>query len=156
MRALTISKHGGLDRIELRDDVPQPELRRPDDVRIRIRAAALNHLDLFVVGGLPGVEIVPPWPLGADGCGVIDAVGPGAGALAVGDYVAINPGLSDRTCEYCARGEQSLCVRFGILGEHHPGTLAEFTVVPAVNVRAIPGTVDPAQAAAFTLVTLTA
>jgi NADPH:quinone reductase-like Zn-dependent oxidoreductase len=156
MRALTISSHGGLDRLEVRDDVPVPELRRPDDVRVRIRAAALNHLDLFVVGGLPGVTIVPPWPLGADGCGVIDAVGNDVGDLIPGDYVVINPGLSDRTCEYCQQGEQPLCPRFGILGEHFPGTLAEYVVVPAANVRTIPATIEPEAAAAFLLVTLTA
>jgi len=156
VRALTISSHGGLDRIELRDDLPMPELRRPDQVRVRVRAAALNHLDLFVVRGLPGVSIVPPWPLGADACGIIDAVGAEAGACAVGDYVVINPGISDRSCEYCRQGEQSLCVRFGILGEHLPGTLADYVVVPAANVRTIPAAVPTEQAAAFTLATITA
>ena len=76
MQALTISSHGGLDRLELRNDLPMPELRRPGDVRLRVRAAALNRLDLFVVEGLPGVTITPPWVLGADASGVIDAVGP--------------------------------------------------------------------------------
>jgi len=138
VRALTISSHGGLDRIELRDDLPSPALRRPDDVRIRVRAAALNHLDLFLIGGLPGVTITPPWTLGADACGTIDAVGDEVTGVSVGDYVVVNPGLSDRTCEYCRAGEQPLCPRFGILGEHFPGTMAEYLVVPAANVRAIP------------------
>ena len=155
MRALTISSHGGLDRLEVRD-MPTPELKQPGDVRVRIRAAALNHLDLFVVGGLPGVTITSPWPLGADGCGVVDAVGAEAGGLIEGDYVTINPGISDRTCEYCREGEQPLCPRFGILGEHFPGTIAEYVVVPAVNLRTIPTTIEPERAAAFLLVTLTA
>jgi NADPH:quinone reductase-like Zn-dependent oxidoreductase len=64
--------------------------------------------------------------------------------------------VSDRTCEYCREGEQPLCPRFGILGEHRPGTFAEYVVVPAANVRAIPSTVPVEQAAAFTLSTLTA
>jgi NADPH:quinone reductase-like Zn-dependent oxidoreductase len=68
----------------------------------------------------------------------------------------INPGISDRTCEYCRAGEQSLCVRFGILGEHYPGTIAEYVVVPAANVRAIPSSIPAPVAAAFTLATLTA
>jgi NADPH:quinone reductase-like Zn-dependent oxidoreductase len=155
VQALTISSHGGLDRIELRDDVPAPELRNPNDVRIRVRAAALNHLDLFMVGGLPGATITAPWILGADACGVVDAVGPAAG-LSVGDYVIVNPGLSDRTCAYCLEGEQPLCPRFGILGEHFPGTMAELVVVPAANVRVIPESIPPEQAAAFSLATLTA
>jgi NADPH:quinone reductase-like Zn-dependent oxidoreductase len=83
-------------------------------------------------------------------------VGSDAGSIAVGDYVVINPGLSDRTCEYCKDGEQPLCPRFGLLGEHFPGTLAEYLVIPAANVRKIPTTITPEEAAAFTLATLTA
>ena len=98
MRALTISAHGGLEALELRADLPIPELRAPTDVRVRIHDAALNHLDLFVVGGLPGVTITPPWIMGADGAGVIDAIGSDVRDVAVGDRVVINPGISDRTC----------------------------------------------------------
>jgi NADPH:quinone reductase-like Zn-dependent oxidoreductase len=156
VQALTISAHGGLDRIELRDDLPVPELRASSDVRVRMTAAALNHLDLLVVGGMPGVSIRAPWILGADGCGVIDQVGSDAGGLRVGDLVMINPGISDRSCEYCKAGEQSLCLRFGILGEHHPGTMAEYLIVPAANVRRVPASVTDIEAAAFTLATLTA
>ncbi len=123
-----------------------------------MRAAALNHLDVWMLGGLPGVAIRPPWTLGADGCGVVDKLGPEtAGAPArVGDYVVINAGISCRRCEFCLRGEHSLCVKFGLLGEHFPGTLAEYVVVPATNVRAIPAGMKPESAAAFTLATLTA
>ena len=156
MRALTISSHGELDRIEVRDDLPVPEIERPTDVRVRVRAGALNHLDLFVVRGLPGVSISAPWPLGGDACGTVDAIGASVTGLTVGDLVVVNPGLSDRTCEYCRDGEQPLCPRFGILGEHLPGTLAEYVVVPAVNLRTIPRATPIAEAAAFTLATLTA
>jgi NADPH:quinone reductase-like Zn-dependent oxidoreductase len=156
VRALTISTHGELDRIEVRDDLPIPEVRRSVDVRVRVHAAALNHLDLFVVHGLPGVSITPPWPLGADACGVIEAIGDEVTGLHVGDYVVVNPGLSDRTCEFCLEGEQPLCPRFGILGEHFPGTISEYIVVPAANLRAIPASIPADVAAAFTLVTLTA
>jgi NADPH:quinone reductase-like Zn-dependent oxidoreductase len=156
MRALTISGHGGLDRLELRDDLPTPELRAPTDVRVRIRAAALNHLDLFVVEGLPGVNVTAPWIMGADGAGIVDAVGSAATDVRVGDAVIINPGISDRSCEFCLAGEQPLCPRFRLLGEHLPGTMAEYVVVPAANVRAIPASVPAATAAAFPLATLTA
>lgn len=156
MQALTISEHGGLDRIELRDDMPVPTLGSATDVRLRMRAAALNHLDLFVVAGLPGVTIRAPWILGADGCGVIDQVGSGVAGLREGERVVINPGISDRSCEYCIAGEQPLCPRFGILGEHFPGTLTEYVVVPAANVRTIPDGISDAEAAAFSLATITA
>jgi NADPH:quinone reductase-like Zn-dependent oxidoreductase len=156
MRALTISAHGGLDQLEVRDDLAPPEIRRPNDVRIRVRAAALNHLDLFVVAGLPGVTITPPWILGGDAVGVVESVGDAVGSVRPGDRVVVNAGLSDRTCEYCREGEQPLCPRFGLLGEHFPGTLAELLVIPETNVRTIPETIDDAHAAAFTLAALTA
>ena len=156
MRALVINAHGGLERLEYRNDVPEPELRQPTDVRVRVRAAALNHLDLFVFAGLPGITIRPPWILGADATGEVESVGGAVRDVAVGDRVIINPGISDRTCEYCLAGEHPLCLRFGILGEHHPGTLAEYVVVPAANVRRIPPEITDISAAAFTLATLTA
>ena len=155
MRGLTISAHGDLRQVELRDDLAVP-VAGDGEVRVRMRAAALNHLDLFVVQGLPGVTIAPPWILGSDGAGVIESLGAGVAGVRVGDTVVINPGTSDRTCEYCRAGEQPLCLAYGILGEHRPGTLAEYVVVPAVNVRAIPATIPIENAAAFGLATLTA
>jgi NADPH:quinone reductase-like Zn-dependent oxidoreductase len=156
VQALTISSHGGLDRLEFRDDLPIPEITRSTDVRIRVRAAALNHLDLFLIAGLPGVTITPPWVVGADAAGIIDAVGSDVAGVSAGEYVVVNPGISDRTCEYCMAGEQPLCPRYGILGEHLPGTMSEYLVVPAANVRAIPTNISAESAAAFTLATLTA
>ena len=159
MRGLTISSHGGLDQLEYRTDLPKPEPKR-GEIRVRVKAAALNHLDLFVVGGMPGLKITPPWILGGDATGVVEAIGDLSGStdnkLQVGDSVIINPGISDYSCEYCLAGEHSLCVKFGILGEHHPGTLAEYIVVPARNARSIPRDKPVEQAAAFTLATLTA
>ena len=157
MRALTISSHGGLDAIEYRTDLPVPE-PGAGEVRVRVRAAALNHLDIWMLRGLPGVTIKPPWPLGADGTGVVDKLGAGVSDThaRVGDHVVINPGVSCRRCEFCMRGEHSLCVSFGLVGEHFPGTLAEYVIVPATNIRAIPGETSAEVAAAFTLATLTA
>ena len=156
MRALTISAHGGLEQLEYRTDVAEPQLRGADDVLIRIRAAALNHLDLFVIEGLPGVVITPPWIMGGDGAGVVEDVGSAVRGIRPGDRVIINGGISDRTCEYCVKGEQSLCVRYKMLGEHLPGTIADYLVVPAANVRIVPPSVPWDLAAAFTLATLTA
>jgi NADPH:quinone reductase-like Zn-dependent oxidoreductase len=156
MRALTISAHGGLEQIEYHDDLSVPELTGAADVRIRMTAAALNHLDLFLLEGLPGVTITPRWILGADGTGVVESIGSEVSSVAIGDHVVINPGISDRSCDYCLAGEQPLCPRFGLLGEHRPGVMAEYVVVPAANVRRIPQTADSAEAAAFTLATLTA
>jgi len=153
-----------LERLEYRTDLPEPVVTNDTDVRVRVYAAALNHLDLFVLGGLPGVTIVPPWIMGADAAGIVDQVGSEVRGVAVGSFVIINPGLSDGTCPYCRAGEHSLCPRFQLLGEHRPGTFAEYVVVPAVNVRAVPapaqdmvrGERAAAEAAAFSLVTITA
>jgi NADPH:quinone reductase-like Zn-dependent oxidoreductase len=156
VRALTIDAHGELDQLHFRTDAPTPELAAPDDVRIRVCAAALNHLDLWVVKGVPGVHIAPGWILGSDCAGVVDATGAEVNSVRVGDHVTVNPGVSDRTCEYCLTGDNPLCLKYAILGEHRPGTLAEYLVVPAANVLPIPASVSFATAAAFPLTTLTA
>ena len=156
MRGLTIAANGGLEQLELRDDLPAPEVRAATDVRIRVRCAALNHLDLFVLAGLPGASVAAPWIVASDACGFVDATGADVTNVSAGDYVVVNPGISDRTCDYCRAGEHSLCLKYRILGEHVPGTAAEYLVVPAANVRVIPRDLDPAVAAAFPLATLTA
>ena len=158
MRAWVIRATGSLDRIELTDVPPAAATPGPGDVRVGIRAAALNRLDLHVVQGLP-LEYRFPHILGADGAGVVEAVGRDVAALRPGDRVMLNPGIADYSCEYCRAGEHSLCLNYRLLGEHVPGTLTESVVVPAQNVAVIPTLVPPlgwAEAAAFSLVTLTA
>ena len=155
MRALTISEHGGTDKLEFRTDIAIPE-PSAGEVRVRLHAAALNHLDVFTLAGLPGINIMPPWVMGADGAGVIDKVGTGVTSISVGDRVVINPGISDRACEFCTRGEQSMCVKFRLLGEHLPGTFADYVSLPHQNVRRIPDAVPFDTAAAYLLATLTA
>jgi NADPH:quinone reductase-like Zn-dependent oxidoreductase len=156
VRALTISAHGGLEQLHLRDDLPMPGLRASTDVRIQVRAAALNHIDLFALAGLPGMRIVAPFVVGSDACGIVDATGTDVRNVARGDLVIVNPGISDRTCAYCESGDHPLCLKFKVLGEHLPGTAAEYLVLPAANLRAIPRGMEPTVAAAFPLATLTA
>src|SRR5881628_1141022 len=159
MRASVIRATGSFDQIQLTDvPDPSPGPLGPRDVRVAIRAAALNHLDLFVVRGLPH-EYRYPHILGADGAGAVEAVGAQVRSVRPGDRVMINPGIPDDSCVYCRAGEHSLCLNYGILGEHLPGTLAQAIVVPEQNVAVIPTLPMPltwAEAAAFSLVTLTA
>ncbi len=155
MRALALGGVGGLDQLAVRD-VPEPALRSAADVLVRVRAAALNHLDLFVARGLPGASQVFPHIVGSDAAGIVEAVGPAVRAVAPGDRVMINPGISCGTCQACLEGDESLCRSFQLLGEHLPGTIAEFVVVPEANVVAVPETMPLERAAAFSLVTLTA
>jgi len=115
---------------------PEPATR---EVRVSMRIAALNHLDLWVSRGLPKPKHLPHIA-GADGAGVVDAVGDGVSSVAVGDEVTINPSLSCGSCAACLAGDIVFCPSFGILGEHHSGTLAEQVVVPARNVIGRPST----------------
>ncbi len=157
MRAVTFRAFGGPEQL-LVDELSEPVLNSPDSVRVRIRAAALNRLDLWVLGGIPGSRVQPGWPLGSDGAGEVESVGSAVTGVRPGDRVVINPGVVDRACqcEYCRDGDQPLCLSYGILGEHLPGTLAEYVVVPEANVHVIPPSLPWDVAAAFPLATLTA
>ncbi len=161
MRALVMRGHGDLSQLQLAD-VARPTLSSPDDVIVRLHAAALNHLDLWTLRGLPGLSLDLPHTLGGDGAGVIEEVGVRVRHVAPGDRVLFNPGISCYACEYCHAGEQSLCIAYKLLGEHLAGTLAEYVRVPSQNVRLIPDLPPPheavswGEAAAFSLVTLTA
>jgi NADPH:quinone reductase-like Zn-dependent oxidoreductase len=158
MRAWVIRGTGGLDQLQL-SDLPDPVDPPPAGaVRIAVRAAALNHLDLFVLRGLSH-DYHFPHIVGADAAGVVESVGAAVRSVKPGDRVMVNPGIADYTCEYCRAGEHSLCVNYRLLGEHLPGTLAQYVVVPEQNVAIIPTLVPPlswAEAASFSLVTLTA
>lgn len=158
MRVLTFAAHGGPEQLRVKHDAPIPALDAADAVRVRIHAAALNRLDLWVLGGIPGSRIVPGMALGSDGAGIVEAVGSAVTQVKPGDRVIINPGVVDRSCqcEYCRDGDQPLCLTYGILGEHRPGTLADYVVVPEANVRTVPDWIPFATAAAFPLATLTA
>src|SRR5438034_10358595 len=158
MRACVLTATGGIDKLQIIDvpDAPKPQ---GGQVRIAIKAAALNHLDLFVAGGLPGGPERFPHVVGADGAGVVESRGDAVTNVRPGDRVMLNPGISDYTCEFCRAGEHSLCVNYHMLGEHLPGTLCESVIVPEQNVAIIPTVTPPlnwAEAAAFSLVTLTA
>lgn len=154
MYALVMENHGGTEQLNLAE-VPRPH-PGAGEVLVEVRAAALNHLDLFVLAGLPGLRLEMPHIGGADGAGVIAEVGEGVTGWRVGDEVVFNPGLWCGQCEFCRRGEESLCVDYGILGEHRAGTFAEFVKVPAVALARRPAHLSWPEAAAFPLTFLTA
>jgi NADPH:quinone reductase-like Zn-dependent oxidoreductase len=155
MRALALSGIGGVEHLAV-VEMPRPRIRDADEVLVRVHAAALNRLDLFVAAGLPGIDYTFPHVVGSDGAGVVEAVGAGVWQVQPGDRVMINPGLSCGHCPACREAQESLCASFGVLGEHRSGTAADYVVVPADNLAPVPDAMPWSQAAAFSLATLTA
>jgi NADPH:quinone reductase-like Zn-dependent oxidoreductase len=155
MRALALSGTGGLEHFAI-IELARPQIRHPDEVLVRVHAAGLNRLDLFVAAGLPGIRYAFPHVIGSDGAGVVEAIGDGVRQVQPGDRVMINPGVSCGHCPACREAEESLCSSFSVLGEHRSGTAAEYVVVPAANLAPVPETMPWSQAAAFSLATLTA
>ncbi|HUP20752.1 MAG TPA: zinc-binding dehydrogenase [Gemmatimonadota bacterium] len=154
MLAAYIDAHGGPEVVKV-GTLPDPE-PGPGELRVRVVAAALNHLDLWTRRGIPGLELAMPHVLGADGAGIVDRLGPGVDAFEPGDEVYLQPGLFCGRCEFCRQGEESLCIRYRLLGEHVPGTLAEYVVVPARNAYRKPRGLEWEAAAAFPLAYMTA
>ncbi len=154
MKASLIREHGDLETIRY-GDLPDP-VPGPGQVRIRVLAGALNHLDIFVRIGIPGLSLSFPHVMGSDGAGIVDSVGPGVTRVTEGDEVVLNPGINCGACEFCLRGEHSLCVTFHLLGEHVWGTFAEYVVVPELAACPKPKGLTWEESAAFPLTFLTA
>ncbi|MCI4363805.1 MAG: zinc-binding dehydrogenase [Thermoplasmata archaeon] len=154
MNGFGFAAHGGPEQLGW-VDLPEP-VPGPDEVRIRLRAAAFNRLDRFVLEGIPGVSIDRPHVLGSDGAGTVDAVGDGVRDLSPGERVLLNPGLWDGSCSACQRGEEALCRSYRIVGEHTQGTMTEKVLVPRRNVHTIPSSFGFPEAAAAPLVFQTA
>lgn len=134
-------------------ELPEPVARQ---VRVRVHAVALNHLDVWTRKGLPHVTYEWPHRLGADVAGVVDAVGPGATTAKVGDEVVLNPGVSCGACEACLAGQDALCRTYRILGESTQGGYARHLVVPDANLLPKPKRLSFVEAAAIPLCFLTA
>ncbi|GIL14754.1 MAG: alcohol dehydrogenase [Chloroflexota bacterium] len=154
MKAAVITGHGGLEVVGVAHDLPIPEPGR-DEVRLRMKAAALNRLDLFVRVGWPGLKLDLPHVMCADGAGVVDKVGEGVGQFAPGDRVCIDPTIVPPDSPALMTGLENQS-RIAILGEHRPGVAAEYVVLPARNLLKMPDTVTFEEAAAAGLVYLTA
>ncbi|MGC8916457.1 MAG: zinc-binding dehydrogenase [Thermoanaerobaculum sp.] len=154
MRAVYFEEHGGFENLKV-GQRPEPKAG-PGEVVVKVVAAAFNHLDLFVLRGLPGIPIPLPHIGGADGAGVVVEVGEGVTNVKEGDEVVFNPGIWCGNCEFCRRGEHSLCVSYGIVGEHTDGTFAEYVKVRAQACFPKPAHMSWAEAAAFPLTFLTA
>ena len=154
MKAAVIHEYGGLDCVKV-EEIPHPKAGE-GEVVLDVRSAALNHLDIWIRKGRPGLMLKMPHVLGSDAAGVVAELGPGVHGINVGDEVVLNPGLSCGSCESCRRGQQSECASFSIVGTTRPGTFAERVAVPFCNVSPKPAHLNFDEAAALPLAYQTA
>lgn len=152
MRAVQYTRHGGADVLQVIDlPIPRPA---PDEVLVTMRTAALNHLDIWVREGIPGVPL--PMIPGSDGAGVVAAVGQNVSDYQASDEIIIQPITYCGSCRYCRSGRENYCNDFGILGETCQGTNRQYLSVKPANLRPKPANLNFAEAAAFPLVAMTA
>lgn len=154
MKAILLHEHGTPDKLKY-GDFPTPEVTA-GKVLVKLHAAALNHVDLFVRAGWRGLNLEMPHILGADGAGEIAAIGAGVTGWQVGDHVVINANLGCGECDFCLAGEDNRCDNWHLLGETVRGTYAEFILLPPKQLFRLPADFDFHAAAASSLVYQTA
>lgn len=152
MKAIRIHATGGIEQIRLDElEPPQPG---PRQVLIQVKAAALNHLDLWVRKGIPGVSL--PIILGSDAAGVVQAIGSGVTQYRVGDKVLAQPGYGCGLCTDCLSGRENYCLKYGIVGEHSDGVQAQYVVLDEDKTLRMPSNASFEEGAAVPLVFITA
>lgn len=157
MQAVTFHEHGDLDRLRV-ESVPIPE-PRPGEALVRVKACALNHLDIWIRQGIPAYHVPLPHISGCDVAGIVETIQDPEGAspsFSPGQPVVISPGLSCWRCDHCLAGKDNLCPTYKILGAQVNGGYAEYVTVPIRNLLAIPRGLTFVEAAAFPLVSVTA
>ena len=154
MKAVIFEQHGGPEVLKL-TEVAAPTIKA-NEVLVEVRACALNHLDVWVRGGLPGIKIPLPHIPGNDVAGVVREVGELVTWARSGDEVMIHPGVSCGHCAECLAGRDNMCDEYDIIGYRRDGGYAELLAVPGVNLIPKPQNLSWEEAAALPLVTLTA
>ena len=154
MKAVLFEQHGGPEVLKY-SDAPEPEIKA-NEVLVEVKACALNHLDVWARGGLPGINIPLPHILGNDIAGVVREVGGLVDWVKAGDEVMLQPGVSCGHCEECLAGRDNLCRDYDMLGYRRNGGYAELVAAPGVNVIPKLAGLSWEEAAALPLVTVTA
>lgn len=154
MRAAAINGHGGVEVFQI-TELPEP-LIDDNEVLVRVKACALNHLDVWIRRGLPGVDLAMPHILGSDISGIVEKVGRLVRNAKPGDEVMLSPGVSCMHCEYCLSARDNLCASYDILGYRANGGYAEFVKAPSFNVIPKPKNLSFEDASSIPLVFLTA
>lgn len=155
MRAVRIHEFGGADKLIYEESVPEPSVGA-GEVKVRVRACALNHLDIWVRRGIPAYKTPLPHILGSDIAGEVVEVGEGVRGLGKGDEVVLYPVVTCGKCRFCKVGCENLCREVQVIGAHRAGGYAEHIVVPERNLLYKPSNLSFEEAAAFPLVFLTA
>ena len=154
MKAVLFREHGGPHTLSY-EDLPTPTVGA-GDVLVRVKACALNHLDIWVRQGNPAYPMPLPHVSGSDVAGIVEQVGPHAEGITVGQRVFVSPGISCWRCDACLAGRDNFCRSYSLLGAMAHGGYAEYVKVPFRNVLPIPENLSFEQAAAFPLVSVTA
>ncbi len=154
MKAILFRAHGGPDKLSY-EDLPTPTIG-PEEVLVRVKACALNHLDIWIREGNPAYPMPLPHVSGSDAAGIVEHVGPHVEGVTIGQRVFVSPGMSCWKCDQCLAGRDNFCRSYGLLGAMVHGSYAEYVTVPFRNVLPIPTNLSFEQAAAFPLVSVTA
>jgi NADPH:quinone reductase-like Zn-dependent oxidoreductase len=153
-QAVVLTGHGGNEVVELQTRT-RPQ-RQPGEVLVRMQAATLNRVDLYMRDSGAGITHQLPQVMGLDGAGVVEALDGQETRLRLGQAVVVYPGLTCGHCEFCQRGDEVLCTSMRLLGEHRDGTFSQYLSVPAANLLPMPEHLNFAQAAALGVNHLTA
>lgn len=154
MKAVLFREHGGPEKLSY-EDLPMPQIG-PGEVLIRVKACALNHLDIWIRQGNPAYPMPMPHVSGSDIAGLVESVGAQVEGIQVGQRVFVSPGVSCWHCEFCLAGRENFCRSYSLIGAMMHGGYAEYVRVPFRNVLPIPENLSFEQAAAFPLVSVTA
>ena len=154
MKAVRMHGYGGVEQLFF-EDADEPKLSEPDEVIVKLKAASINHIDIWNRMGATGINVPMPHILGADGAGIVVEVGARPGNVKVGDAVCLYPPTGCGRCEFCLTDQDFMCIHLRVLGERLEGTYAEYVKLPAQNCFAIPQDYSFEEAAAFPLVFIT-
>lgn len=154
MKCVRIHEHGGVEKLVF-EEIPSPAIG-PNDVLVQVKATSINHLDIWVRQGLPGVKFPLPLIPGVDASGVVAEVDGAVRHVRTGDRVVVAQGISCGHCKQCLNGDDNLCKEYRLIGEHRDGADAEFLAVPGRNILKLSDSVSFETAAAAALVFLTA
>ena len=154
MKAVRMHGYGGVEQL-FYEDADEPRLTEPTEVTVKLRAASLNHIDIWNRLGATGIVVPMPHILGADGAGVVVEIGENVANVKKGDAVCLYPATGCGRCEFCLTGRDFMCIQLRVLGERLEGTYAEYVKLPAENCLPIPSGLSFEEAAAFPLVLIT-